>query len=135
MKKIITLLALSWLLSGCQNMNENHEERPTSSEEAPVIDVSVVTACTQELSALQKVSPTVYKARSTELGNVQAQEQLYMKVRNNIGKNSVSIMDAAYRYKISRICNDIQHDLTTELVDKVEKAYQPATKKIFSDAG
>ncbi|MHA6679796.1 hypothetical protein ACX43S_25215 [Enterobacter cloacae] len=132
MSKRIALLALSALLSGCQTSLDHAEQSPSSGREdaivqpasgyASVVDSSEMASCTNELSALQQVSPSMYQTRNNELRAIQLQEEIYLKVRNNINESSISIMDAAYKYKISKICNDIKNDLTNELVNKVEQA-------------
>ncbi|RTP97293.1 hypothetical protein EKN38_22410 [Enterobacter sp. WCHEn045836] len=142
MSKRITLLALSALLSGCQTPLVHTEQSPSSghveaivqpaSGFASVVDLSEITSCTNELSALQQVSPSIYQIRNAELHSIRIQEQIYLKVRKSINENSISVMDAAYKYKISKICSDIRNDLTNELVNKVEKAYQYNTPAPFS---
>lgn len=135
MKKVIGLLFASGLLSACQLNRDGAVGSEKGSLYMPGAAGPELTVCTQELDALRQVSVPAWQIRNTELSSILTQEKVYRNVRDNISKGSVTIMDAAYTYKISRVCNDISNDLTHELVEKVEKAYQPRSNPPFTITG
>lgn len=135
MKKVIGLLIASGLLSACQLNRDGAVGSEKGSLYMPDAARPELTVCTQELHALHQVSVPAWQIRNTELSSILTQEKVYRNVRDNISKGSVTIMDAAYTYKISRVCNDISNDLTHELVEKVEKAYQLRSNPPFTITG
>ncbi|OUC39430.1 hypothetical protein BJP35_0018 [Enterobacter sp. J49] len=134
MYKVIGLLIVSGLLTACQSPHDEDPVNRTNSLNRPDEQRLELSFCTRELESLHQVSQTAWHKRNTELANILTQERVYRNVRSNISESSVTIMDAAYNYKISRVCNDIRNDLTRELVEKVEHAYPPRSGSLFQSS-
>ncbi|MFZ1871752.1 hypothetical protein [Serratia sp. D1N4] len=133
MKKTIAVAAVCVLMAGCQNMNQRPKAntapvatpRPaavTQPVAQPVISESTETlvgSCMKELNALQQVNQAMYQTRSIELNHILSEAKLYMRVRDNVSTDIHQIMDAAYKFRISKTCNQIRTDLTKALVQRV----------------
>lgn len=143
MKKTVLLLVAGVLLSGCQNtgtgsknaqspvINPMSATQPGSDAMSLASD-SAIHSCSKELSALQKIAPTTYQRKNAELNNTLAQARLYLSVKESVSPNTAEIMDSAYKFKISKICNDIQSALTHALIDNAENEAQPDNGTVFS---
>lgn len=136
MKKAIAVAALCVLLAGCQSLNDRPQAKTvpvatpsttttttvTQPAPRPVISDStetVMNSCMKELNALQKVNQAMYQARSLEFNHIVSEAKLYMQVRDNVSTDIHQIMDAAYKFRISKTCNRIRTDLTKALIERV----------------
>ncbi|MFJ3264877.1 hypothetical protein ACIP8G_00155 [Serratia liquefaciens] len=140
MRKTILLLVSGILLSGCQSTDTGSKNtphpsiHPTKTEAAPMSLASstAIQSCPQELTALEKIAPKSYQRKSGELNNALAQASLYLSVKESVNPNTVEIMDSAYKYKISKICSEIQSELASALISNVENVAQPLDAPLFS---
>ncbi|WP_273855319.1 hypothetical protein [Serratia liquefaciens] len=140
MRKKILLLVSGILLSGCQSANTGSKNtvppslQQAKTEVAPMSLASsaAIQSCPQELIVLEKIAPKSYKRKSGELNNALAQASLYLSVKESVNPNTVEIMDSAYKYKISKICNEIQSELANALISNVENVAQPPDAPLFS---
>ncbi|KFK96601.1 MULTISPECIES: hypothetical protein [unclassified Serratia (in: enterobacteria)] len=133
MKKTIAVAAVCVLLAGCQSLNErpNPKAAPVATPRPatvpqpaaqPVISEgteTVINSCMKELNALQQVNQAMYQTRSIELGHIVSEAKLYMRVRSDVSAEIHQIMDAAYKFRIGKTCNQIRTDLTKALVQRV----------------
>lgn len=140
MRKTILLLVSGILLSGCQSTNSGSKNTPSPSNPSTKTEVTpmslassaAIQSCPQELSALEKIAPKSYQQKSGELNSALTQASLYLSVKNSVNPNTAEIMDSAYKYKISKICNEIQTELANALISNVENIAQPISPPIFS---
>ncbi|WP_024913613.1 hypothetical protein [Chania multitudinisentens] len=134
MKKTIAVTALCVLLAGCQNTKARPPIKtapvvapsPTVTQPVkpaqPMISTGteeVMYSCMKELNALQQVNSAVYQTRSAELNHIVSEAKLYMRVRGDVSTDIHQIMDAAYKFRISKTCNQIRNDLTNALIERV----------------
>lgn len=99
----------------------NTVNSPTNPQSAMAIGGGgVLQTCLRELDALKRVHQKRYQAKSGDLNRVLTQAKSYMELRENLDGDTVSIMDAAYQFKISRTCNSVRTELTRTLLERLE---------------
>ncbi|MFI8415871.1 hypothetical protein ACQKDS_04460 [Serratia sp. NPDC078593] len=135
MKKTVAVVTVCLLLAGCQNAanrSKAKSEPAVTANNAAALQVKAETAgigndevmysCIKELNALQQINPALYQTKSSQLNHIVTQAKLYIKVRESVSTDTSKIMDAAYQYRIAKICNEVRTDLTNSLVERVEKS-------------
>lgn len=130
MKNINYLLPLSiiisaLLLSGCQktSLNKNNPHvnqmvKPTAEE----IEAAQLQQCQKSLEALQTVKTPlsgVYKNNFAQLMKGAAQ---YSGIRDRIKDDTQDTVDALYRYRVSKLCAQIDQALLLGLTESGESA-------------
>ncbi|MFC0178655.1 hypothetical protein [Thorsellia kenyensis] len=80
----------------------------------------VLQTCLRELEALKRVHQKRYEAKSGDLNRVLTQAKSYMELRENLNTDTVSMVDSAYQFKISRTCNSVRTELTRTLLERLE---------------
>lgn len=139
MKLAVFLIASTFLVTGCQAnavadspLVDNQAGQPIVSPESNQSSVSsqnvqsfggggtVLQSCLRELDALKRIHQKRYQAKSGDLNRVLTQAKSYMELRESLNVDTVSIMDAAYQFKISRTCNSVRTELTRTLLERLE---------------
>lgn len=79
-----------------------------------------VQTCMRELISLSKVNPQVYSEKKQVFDGLMKNATVYSTVRGNISDSTRDMMDALYKYKTQKICDDIEHSVQQALVEHGE---------------
>ncbi|WP_439070473.1 hypothetical protein ACSJL3_005169 (plasmid) [Serratia nevei] len=126
MRKLLIPLISSLLFTGCQTSHPTMKKEqsltikpisPQSTQPMSLASEAASQSCAKELFALHQVNPALSNLNAAKLNQTLKQAEIYLKIRDNIDKNTAVIMDSAYKYKISKQCNEIKNALTNTLID------------------
>ncbi|WP_127353656.1 hypothetical protein [Enterobacter bugandensis] len=79
-----------------------------------------VQTCMRELISLSKVNPQAYSEKKRVFDGLMKNATVYSTVRGNISDSTRDMMDALYKYKTQKICDDIEHSVQQALVEHGE---------------
>lgn len=132
-----TLLAVVLLNTGCHQstMNQKASVNPSvptlgksssglsnSAEpqsESTEAEGSVIT-CQRELIALSKINQQLYMQKKSVFDELLAGASAYASVRGEISVQTKDTLDALYKYKTQKICNDIEQSIRQALISRGE---------------
>lgn len=76
--------------------------------------------CRRELGALQTINSELYKKQKSEFDHLMGSAVQYAGVRARINDDTQTTVDALYRYRVSRLCAQIDQSVLNNLVENVE---------------
>lgn len=134
--KFINLLAVTGalLISGCQNNKSLPPEQAAQEAETPAQTAQMTTPqaeesqasegsatiCQRELAALSKINPSVYAVKKQAFETLLQTATSYSAVRSDINEQTRDTLDALYKYKTQKICNDIEQAIQQGLISRGE---------------
>ncbi|MDU6925262.1 hypothetical protein [Franconibacter helveticus] len=142
--KFINLLAVTGalLISGCQNNKSLPPEQAAQETETPAqtaqsaplptpqmtsaqaeesqASEGSATICQRELAALSKINPSVYAVKKQAFETLLQTATSYSAVRSDINEQTRDTLDALYKYKTQKICNDIEQAIQQGLISRGE---------------
>lgn len=140
--QIINVLAVTsvLLISGCQSGEPQEPDHvaekvapapsqsvslPTpqitpSAAEAPGAGEGSATICQRELAALAKINPSTYAAKKAAFETLLNNASTYSAVRGDINGQTRDTLDALYKYKTQKLCNDIEQAIQQGLISRGE---------------
>lgn len=86
---------------------------PTESE-------GIVMTCQRELVALSKINQQLYMQKKSVFDELLASASAYASVRGEISVQTKDTLDALYKYKTQKICNDIEQSIRQALISRGE---------------
>lgn len=119
---ISRLLLCGLVLSGCQN----HQTESSSVNTAKMGQAAhsdgdnALSQCQQELVALSKINPTAYNDRRLAFDGLLKSAALYGSVRKDINDQTKSTVDALYKFKTQKLCQQVEQDINQTLIDRGE---------------
>lgn len=136
---ILLFVVMPWFLAGCQNSTAESSEAvngSSSAVSAPLPEPKIATSsqtgkaddapqgtaslCQRELIALSKVNKNTYAKKKGEFDSLLSSASVYTSVRDEIGGQTRDTMDALYKYKTQKLCNDIEQSVREALISKGE---------------
>lgn len=122
----LPLLIGTLVLSGCEN-----GRRPIpAAKKSPEATVEITQAqreadrlqhCQKELDALQGIDAAGYRKYKQEFDRLMSGAAQYAALRTQVNGDTQETVDALYRYKVSRLCADVNQAVMTGLVDRGER--------------
>ncbi|WP_145493962.1 hypothetical protein [Yersinia aleksiciae] len=107
----ISILAFSLILMGCQKLSGSLKKlAPTQQIKNATqeeLEITRLQRCQKELEALNTVQPqqfSQYKQSFDQLMNGAAQ---YSGIRSQVNSETQNILDALYRYRVNKLCAQI----------------------------
>ncbi|KYQ98865.1 hypothetical protein AWY96_10205 [Serratia plymuthica] len=121
-----SVLAFALILTGCQTaqktakkpLPEQKTQTPTQAE----LEAARLQQCQKELEALRTVQPkqfTGYKQEFDRLMNGAAQ---YSGLRTRVNAETQDTVDALYRYRVNKLCAQIDQAVLLGLAERGESA-------------
>ncbi len=127
LKSVIPLSVIISILflTGCQKARVKNEHLPASQVVTPTdeeIEAAQLQQCQKSLDALQKVRTlkSVEYKKNFEKLMIGAAE--YSRIRNRIKNETQGTVDALYRYRVSKLCAQIDQALLLGLTESGESA-------------
>ncbi|WP_312624643.1 hypothetical protein [Scandinavium sp.] len=96
------------------------EDQSDNTSRANAAKGGVVSNCERELLALSKVNKNVYVQKKAAFDELLRNAAVYTEVREDIGAETRGTMDALYKYKTQKLCNDIAQSVRESLIAKGE---------------
>lgn len=140
--EIINVLVVTGvlLISGCQSgeaqepVNVAQKVAPAPSQtaslpapqmtspaaEEPSAGEGAATVCQRELAALAKINPSAYAAKKAAFETLLSNASTYSAVRGDINAQTRDTLDALYKYKTQKLCNDIEQTIQQGLISRGE---------------
>lgn len=87
----------------------------------PDSDAGDVSRCQRQLKALSRINPRLYARRRAAFDDLLARAAVYTAVRDEVGLQTRETMDALYKFKTRKICNDIEQTVGQALVSAGER--------------
>ncbi|ANS43571.1 hypothetical protein [Serratia inhibens] len=122
----LPLLIGALALSGCEN-----GRRPVpAAKKSPEVTVELTQAqreaerlqqCQKELDALQGIDAAGYRKHKQEFDRLMSGAAQYAALRTQVNGETQETVDALYRYKVSRLCADVNQAVMTGLADRGER--------------
>ncbi|MEE4411546.1 MULTISPECIES: hypothetical protein [Serratia] len=122
----LPLLIGTLVLSGCEN-----GRRPIlAAKKSPEATVEITQAqreadrlqhCQKELDALQGIDAAGYRKYKQEFDRLMSGAAQYAALRTQVNGDTQETVDALYRYKVSRLCADVNQAVMTGLADRGER--------------
>ncbi|MFI8416768.1 hypothetical protein ACQKDS_10290 [Serratia sp. NPDC078593] len=114
--KYLTLFLLSLAASGCSiKTDKTHQRVVDNNTEAGQIQL-----CQRELEAMQTVDTELHAAYQRRFEHMIARAAEYAGVRAQVNRGTQDTLDALYRYRVNRLCAEINQALLVALSDRVE---------------
>lgn len=82
------------------------------------VKLAKISVCVNELKALQKISPALYKKRKEEFDTLMKGAAVYDDLRTDITESIRESVDAMYIYKTGLLCSVISQELLRSLSGK-----------------
>lgn len=124
-------LALSVLmgilaLSGCEN---GRRSAPAAKKNGDVVveltaeqqEAERLQQCQKELDALQGIDGAGYLKHKREFDRLISGVAQYATLRTKVNSDTQETVDALYRYKVRRLCADVNQAVMTGLADRGER--------------
>lgn len=92
---------------------------PSAAEE-PSAGEGSATVCQRELAALAKISSSAYAAKKAAFETLLRNASTYSAVRGDINAQTRDTLDALYKYKTQKLCNDIEQAIQQGLISRGE---------------
>jgi len=122
----LSLLMGTLVLSGCEN-----GRRPIpAAKKSPADAVEITQAqreaerlqqCQKELDALQGIDAAGYRKHKQEFDRLMIGAAQYAALRTQVSGDTQETVDALYRYKVSRLCAEVNQAVMTGLADRGER--------------
>lgn len=122
----LSLLMGTLTLSGCENAKrpvptakkalESSVELTPAQQEAQRLQ-----QCQKELDALQGIDGAGYQKNKREFVRLMSGAAQYAALRSKVNSDTQETVDALYRYKVSRLCADVNQAVMTGLAERGER--------------
>ncbi|MCA4824950.1 MAG: hypothetical protein KJJ56_16370 [Serratia rubidaea] len=111
--------------TACQNVKPKAADKPQS---APSVETQRqqreakrLQQCQQELAALQKINPERYQDNQRAFDSLMSGASQYAGLRARVNDDTQETVDALYRYKVSRLCVEIEQSVLIGLAERGEQ--------------
>ncbi|MBE4994533.1 hypothetical protein INF73_21910 [Enterobacter cloacae complex sp. P6RS] len=124
------ILAFTTLISGCHNINTTTPPKKTGFNPSPIVYSAPVKerpikqaavssqaiTCQRELSSLSGINASDYAGKRAAFESLVRSANAYKEVREQMSPDMRDSMDSFYKFKMLRLCNQIEMSLQQGLI-------------------
>jgi len=118
---ILIMSAVS--LSGCVTKNSagtDPVKKVAQTNLSEKSDEQRIALCQQRVNSLKNINPQSYQKRIAYFNGLLSNASGYAGIRNNVDASTRKAIDALYKYKTEKFCADVEHELMSDLSNRVE---------------
>ncbi len=83
-------------------------------------DEQRIALCQQRVNSLKNINPQSYQKRIDYFNGLLSNASGYAGIRSNVDESTRKAIDALYKYKTEKFCADVEHELMSDLSNRVE---------------
>ncbi|WP_061799594.1 hypothetical protein [Serratia ficaria] len=110
-------------LSGCAGKNSAGAisvKKVSQSNPNEKSDEQRIALCQQRVNSLKNINPQSYQKRIDYFNGLLSNASGYAGIRSNVDESTRKAIDALYKYKTEKFCADVEHELMSDLSNRVE---------------
>ncbi|CAI1096462.1 hypothetical protein [Serratia proteamaculans] len=123
---VLPLLIATLVLNGCEQRRRSSQTAKNAPETAVELSQAQQEAerlqqCQKELDALHGIDAIGYRKYKQEFERLMSGAAQYAVLRTQVKRDTQETVDALYRYKVNRLCADVNQAVMTGLADRGER--------------